>query len=229
MADALRRDSVVTIYIPPAPVANSAKCVAAGISSWPAHADSANDPRAVAAPWVADAPMRQLYSPRGLAWLAWVAVPPAATATLQRLVVVLVEVHRAAPRPRRPDGAGATDPIALALDRLVGIGPVLALTLRAEIGDITRFARRPKLASLAGVVARVESSAGQIYYGRITRQGSPWLRWTLIEAARHAMKRPDAVGRWARRLALRKGLAKARVALVRRLCDDIVTQWPRSV
>ena len=133
------------------------------------------------------------------------------------------------PRPRRPDGAGATDPIALALDRLVGIGPVLALTLRAEIGDITRFARRPKLASLAGVVARVESSAGQIYYGRITRQGSPWLRWTLIEAARHAMKRPDAVGRWARRLALRKGLAKARVALVRRLCDDIVTQWPRSV
>jgi hypothetical protein len=41
----------------------------------------------------------------------------------------------------------------------------------------------------------------------------------------HAMKRSDAMGRWARRLAIRKGVKKARVALARRLCDDVVREW----
>jgi transposase len=77
------------------------------------------------------------------------------------------------------------------------------------------------LACYAGLVSRVEGSAGHLYYGRITRQGSPWLRWALVEAALHAMKRQDALGRWARRLAIRKGGAKARVALARRLCDEV--------
>jgi hypothetical protein len=79
------------------------------------------------------------------------------------------------------------------------------------------------------VVARVEGSAGRLYYGHITRQGSPWLRWALVEAARHAMNRPDGLGRWARQLALRKGTGKARVAVARRLCDAVVTVWRRAV
>jgi transposase len=121
------------------------------------------------------------------------------------------------------------DPIAGVLDGMVGIGPVLALTLRAEIGDITRFPRGPQLASYAGIVARVGLSAGRGHYGRITREGSPWLRWALVEAAVHAMRREDGLGRWARQLTRQKGIAKARVALARRLCDEIVHRWPRSV
>ena len=121
----------------------------------------------------------------------------------------------------------AADPIARALDALVGVGPVLALTLRAEIGDITRFRRGAELASYAGLVPRVDASAGRYWSGRITRQGSPWLRWALVEAAMHAIRRPDAIGRWARQLAVRKGAFKARVALARRLCDDVVSVWPR--
>src|SRR5262249_16690270 len=109
-------------------------------------------------------------------------------------------------------------------------GPILGLTLRAEIGEITRFANGPKFASFAGVVSRVEGSADRVYYGRISRQGSPWLRRALVEAARHAMKRRDPVGRWARRLAVRKGINKARVALARRLCDELVAQsWSNLI
>jgi hypothetical protein len=51
------------------------------------------------------------------------------------------------------------------------------------------------------------------------------LRWAQVEIAMHAMKRSDATGRWARRLAIRKGVKTARVALARRLCDDIVQVW----
>ena len=81
------------------------------------------------------------------------------------------------------------------------------------------------MACYAGLVPRVDNSADRVYHGRITRDGSPWLRWALVEMARHAVRRPDGVGRWARRLAVRKGLCKARVALARVLCDEIVTTW----
>jgi transposase len=111
---------------------------------------------------------------------------------------------------------------------LVGIGPVLALTIRAEVGDIARFRRGAELASYAGLVPRVDASASRYRTGPITREGSPWLRWAFVEAAIHGVRRPDAVGRWARQLAVRKGVCKARVALARRLCDEIVAVWPRE-
>jgi transposase len=179
---------------------------------------------------VTDAPMRRLYSGRGLAWLRQVALPSDAAATLQRLTRILEAVHGEAAIAEGTVTARAhADAIAVALDTLVGIGPVLGLTIRAEVGEIGRFRRGPELASYAGLVPRVDSSADRYRTGRITREGSPWLRWALVEAAMHALKRQDPTGRWARRLAIRKGGAIARVALARVLCDDIVRMWPRSV
>jgi len=121
----------------------------------------------------------------------------------------------------------ASDAIATSLSEVTGIGPVLALTIRAEIGDVARFRRGPELASYAGLVPRVDQSANHCYYGRITREGSPWLRWALVQAALHAVKRQDATGRWVRRLAMRRGVYKARVAAARVLCNEIVARWPR--
>lgn len=72
---------------------------------------------------------------------------------------------------------------------------------------------------------RVEASAGHVRHGRITRRGSPWLRWALIEAAMHGTRRTDRIGRWGRRLVIRKGALKARVALARLLCDEVFMQW----
>ena len=156
--------------------------------------------------------------------------PADAERPLRRLERLYRAIHpdaQAADAEVRQRAAG--DAIAVALDGLVGIGPVLALTVRAEIGDITRFTRGAALACYAGLVPRVDSSADRVYRGRITRDGSPWLRWALVEMARHAIKRQDATGRWARRLAVRKGLHKARVALARVLCDQVVTTWPKTV
>ena len=111
------------------------------------------------------------------------------------------------------------------LDGRPGFGPVFSLTVRAEIGTITRFPDGPHLASYAGLVPRVERSGGRSWTGRITKTGSPWLRWTLIEAAIHNFRRQDEFGRRARRLAVRKGLLKARVAVARALCDEIIVTW----
>jgi hypothetical protein len=48
----------------------------------------------------------------------------------------------------------------------------------------------------------------------------------LIEAAIHQFRRQDALGRWARRLAVRIGGLKARVAVARALCSEVVAVWP---
>lgn len=230
LADALRRDSVVSVYVP-TPAIRELREVCRGrhqvvrLRSRVSQMIRALLLRNGAA----DVPVRRVFSVRGLAWVQTVTLPPDAGASLQRLGHVLAaiqaEVLHAEALVTRYAQA---DPIAGALDGLVGVGPVLALTIRAEVGDIARFRRGAELASYAGLVPRVDASADRYRTGRITKEGSPWLRWALVEAAMHAIRRPDAIGRWARQLAVRKGGATARVALARRLCDDIVATWPQG-
>jgi transposase len=229
LADALRRDSVVSIYVPPPTIRELREVCRGRHQLVRLRTRLAQMIRALLLRCDAgEPPGTRLYAPRALAWLDHVALRPDAQATLRRLVTTYRAVHTEA---QAADTAArtraATDPIATTLDAMVGVGPVLALTLRAEIGDIVRFHGGPALASYAGVVPHVEQSAGHVFHGRITRHGSPWLRWALVEAARHASRRQDATGRWARRLTGRKGIAKARVALARKLCDEIVATWPR--
>lgn len=229
LADALRRDSVVSIYIPPPAIRDLRELCRGRHQVVRLRTRVAQMIRALLLRTDAgEPPGRRLFAPRALAWLAQVELPPAADCSLRRLERVYRALHRdAVEADTVVKQHAAADPIAVALATLTGIGPVLGLTIRAEVGDIARFRNGPALASYAGVVPRVDRSAGHAYHGRITREGSPWLRWALVEAAMHAIKRPDATGRWARRLAIRKGAFKARVALARVLCDDVVATWPR--
>ena len=69
-----------------------------------------------------------------------------------------------------------------AVQQLPGIGPVLGAVIVAEIGDITRFAHPAPLCSWTGLTPRHYESDTTVIRGRITKQGSPVLRWALIEA-----------------------------------------------
>jgi transposase len=227
LADALRRDSVTAIYIPPPAVRDLRELCRGRHHLVRVRAKLVQVIRAMLLRHDrSDPPVTCLYSPRGLAWLDTVTLPGAAGIALSRVTQALRSVDALA-RAAQADVVtqAAADPIAHALTTVVGIGPILALTLRAEIGTITRFARWPQLASYAGLVPRVEASAGKMWRGTITREGSPWLRWALVEAAIHAMHRPDRTGRWARQLAVRKSVCPARVALARVLCRDIYRAW----
>ena len=230
LADALRRDSVVSIYVPPPPIRELREVCRGRHHLVRLRTRLAQAIRALLLrTGVSDVPTRRVFSPRGLAWLKTVAVPADAGASLARLRRALEAIHAEVEDAEAVVRSRATaDPIARALDAMVGIGPILALTLRAEIGDIGRFRGGPRLASYAGLVPSVTASGDRYRTGRITREGSPWLRWALVEAAMHAIRRQDGVGRWARQLAMRKGTFKARVALARRLCDDIVVAWPHD-
>ena len=228
LADALRRESVVSIYVPPPAVRELRERCRGRHQVIRLRSRVSQMIRALLLrSGVADVPVRRVFSARGLFWLEQVALPPAAATTLQRLRRLLIAIQAEATGAEDVVATvAASAAIARALDTLVGIGPVLALTIRAEIGDIGRFARGAELASYAGLVPRVDASADRYWSGRITKEGSPWLRWALVEAAMHHRRRMDARGRWGRQLAVRKGGFKARVALARRLCDDIVATWP---
>jgi transposase len=228
LADALRRDSVVGIYYPPPAVRDLRELGRYRCHLARLQASLKQRIHALLLRYGVVVPVKGLFTARGTAWLQTVILPGWAGAELTGLRQVLTDVRaQLVPVLTEIRAIAASDAIARALDARPGFGPVFSVTLRAEIGTITRFPDGPHLASYAGLVPRVERSGSRHWTGRITKAGSPWMRWTLIEAAIHQFRRQDAFGRWARQLAVRKGILKARVAVARALCDELFDAWPR--
>lgn len=225
LADALRRDSVVGIYHPPVAVRELRELCRFRHTAVQVRTALINRLRAVLLrQGVVD--RRRLARARSDAWLETLSLSPRAAASVAGLRRMLTIVRTdVAAADGQVHAVALGDPIVATLQQIHGLGPTLALMIRAEGGDIRRFPTPGHLASYAGLVPRVDASAGRVRYGRITRRGSPWLRWALVEAAIHGTRRTDRVGRWGRGLAVRKGALKARVALARRLCDEIYRHW----
>jgi transposase len=223
LADALRRDSVSSIYYPPPAIRELRELVRYRHALVQTRTKLIQRLRAVLLRQGIVEAQRLSRQDRCLEALV---LPPQAAASVAGLRRLLALTRAEGGVVDQAVKAAATvDPIAVALQQLPGVGAVLALMIRAEVGDIRRFPTGGQLASYAGLVPRVEASAGRMRYGRITKRGSPWLRWALIEAALHGPRRSDASGRWVRRLALRKGALKARVAYARQLCHEIHACW----
>lgn len=64
-----------------------------------------------------------------------------------------------------------------------GIGELLAYTIAAEIGDISRFPTPRKLVGYTGLCPRVDQSGQRDRRGPLRKNGPTTLRWALIEAA----------------------------------------------
>jgi transposase len=103
------------------------------------------------------------------------------------------------------------------IQRLPGVGPVLAAVFVAEIGEAGRFTDAAKLVSWAGLTPRHRESDTTVHRGPITKQGSGLVRWAAIEAAQ---KMPASAG-WLvssrARIAERRGRNIATVAVARKL------------
>jgi transposase len=113
-----------------------------------------------------------------------------------------------------------TDEDVKLLMTIPGIGYYSAVLIKSEIGTIDRFPSGEKLCSYAGLVPSVRSSGGHTRYGPITKQGSKWLRWVLVEAVHsHVIKQKNdtSISRFYHSLAGRKGKQVAVVATARKL------------
>lgn len=227
LADALRRESVVSIYVPPPALRELRELCRHRLTLVQLRTRVLQRMRALLLrQGLADPPTKRLRSRVGQTWLNQLSLPRQAQRALStmrqierdlsmQLGVVETDMAREA----------RTDPIVQRLQTVFGIGPVLGLMLRAEIGDVSRFPTPAHLASYAGLVPQVDSSASRTHYGRITKDGSPWLRWALVEVGVQTLRRRDPLGRWGRKLAVRKGAMKAHVALGREMCREIMNTW----
>jgi transposase len=112
-------------------------------------------------------------------------------------------------------------PAAQRLCTLPGVGHYTALLILAEIGTVTRFPSPKHLVSYAGLAPSVPGTGGRVYTGHISKQGSTWLRWILIEAAIHAATRPGRYQHLHHRIAQRKGAKLGRVVVARELLTTI--------
>src|SRR5207244_6443020 len=80
-----------------------------------------------------------------------------------------------------------------ALQALRGIALVSAVTIAAEVGELSRFTKPRQLMGYSGAVASEDSSGPRIRRGAITKTGNAHLRRIVIEAAWAYRHRP-AVG-----------------------------------
>ena len=80
-----------------------------------------------------------------------------------------------------------------ALQALRGIALVSAVTIVAEVGELSRFAKPRQLMGYSGAVSSEDSSGARIRRGAITKTGNAHLRRVVIEAAWAYRYRP-AVG-----------------------------------
>lgn len=105
------------------------------------------------------------------------------------------------------------------LTSIPGISYISALTIMAEIGTIERFACAKKLQGYAGLVPSTYASGDRMVHGRLTKQGSRWLRWVMIEIAQRQLlcKKKPGFGWYYQRIKQRKGSGAAAAATARKL------------
>lgn len=98
-----------------------------------------------------------------------------------------------------------------------GIGPLTGLCLVSTLEHVERFANPRKVTAYVGFDPVEDSSADRRRIGSISKQGSRLLRFLLVEAGQVAIRKDQELARVYKRVWHRRGHAKAKVAVARRL------------
>jgi transposase len=119
-------------------------------------------------------------------------------------------------------------PVVKQLTGVPGVGKLVALAFEATIDNPKRFTNTGQVGDYVGLAPGIYQSGDTERVGRITREGDKMLRALLVEAANSILchyRGPWAWKRWAEELSARRGPAKARVALARRLAGLLWRLW----
>src|SRR5919205_965374 len=82
-----------------------------------------------------------------------------------------------------------------ALQALRGVGKIVAVSVVAEVGSLSRFTKPSQLMAYAGMVSSEYSSGNHIQRGGITKTGNSHLRRVIVEAA-WAYQHKPWIGGW---------------------------------
>ncbi len=165
---------------------------------------------------------RKLWTEAGRAELEKLELLPYAAVRRERLLAGLdqleVEINQL---NRRVEEEVKQRPAAVKLMTHPGVGPVTALAMVLTLGPAERFENGRKVGSYFGLIPSEHSSGGRQKLGHISKQGSSFLRFLLVEAGQSAARYDAELGRFYRRLAARKHRALAKVAVARKLATRL--------
>jgi transposase len=163
-------------------------------------------------------PRADLFGVAGRAWLAGAPLRAEPRRRVEALCRVVDDLGREIDALAAEIEERATaDPRVEALCAIRGIGRYTAMLIVAEVGPAERFASARHLCAWAGLTPSVRSSDGKARLGHISRQGSPALRWALVEAAQKAVQGGGPLRAMFERIARRRGRKIAKVAVARRI------------
>ena len=120
------------------------------------------------------------------------------------------------------------EPTCRRLMTVQGVGPFTALAFRATIDRPDRFRRSRDVGAHLGLTPRRYQSGETDVQGRISRCGDELARTALYEAAHSLLIRStkwSALRAWGMNVAKRRGLARARVAVARKLAVILHRIW----
>lgn len=120
------------------------------------------------------------------------------------------------------------DPVGQRLMSVPGVGPLTASAYIATIDRPQRFRSSSQVAAYVGLVPSVMQSGQLDLHGHITREGDGLLRSHLVEAAHVLLTRKRGtcyLKTWGLKLASKKGIGKARVAVARKLAALLHHLW----
>ena len=103
-----------------------------------------------------------------------------------------------------------------------GVGFIAAVTIIAEIGEISRFPSPKSLAMYAGLCPRIFQSGGRIYHGPLPWRCNKRLRWIMYQVAIALLRTRSQLKRFYERIKRRRGHKVAVIALARKI---IVAIW----
>jgi transposase len=105
------------------------------------------------------------------------------------------------------------------LTELHGVGLYSAMIIISEFGEVTRFCTAKQAGAYTGLTPRVSQSGSHCHLGHISKQGSPWLRWILLEAAMKIVRQDVGLANFHHRIRKRSSAKIARVATARKLAE----------
>jgi transposase len=164
----------------------------------------------------------KLWSQAGRAELEQLELLPYAGERRKRLLAAFDGLEaEIAELNQRVEEEVARRPAAVRLQTHPGVGPVTALAMVLTLGPAQRFASARQVGSYFGLIPCEHSSGGRQQLGRISKQGSSFLRFLLVEAGQSAARKDVELRRFYHRLAARKHRALAKVAVARKLATRL--------
>lgn len=120
------------------------------------------------------------------------------------------------------------EPVCRRLMSAPGVGPLTALAFRATIDQPERFGKSRNVGAHLGLTPRRYQSGETDVQGRVSRCGDELARTALYEAAHSLLvrsKKWSALRAWGMAIAKRRGMARARVAVARKLATILHQMW----